>query len=273
MANYKEQLVNDFKAKIAEINDICTKATNAELEEKFVELKNMETGYRAIREKEIFNSLEDVHSALVMHHFETIYHKTIKEEGRLVRVEEDHRNVVIDLRKFCEHKGFSTGWFFELQALNKRLTLKVAADLGVSARDLKSIDSSYAMDKLAAQIALGETPTSDTQCIKHLQKVLDDLSVGEGRVNKHDLAYIMLCYAKKNNKTALRVVCSKHSILQGLLTDVFHRVAIGGAYGVDYKAIVEPEQVSEPAPKATVKAKKKVSEPETVVVKKEEQPA
>lgn len=273
MANYKEQLVNDFKAKIAEINGICTKATNAELEEKFAELKKMETEYRSIKEKEVFNSLEDVHAALVMHHFETIHHKPIKEDGRLVSVEEDLRNVTIDLRKYCDHKGFSTEWFWDLQALNKRLTLKVATDLGVTARELKAIDSSYAMDKLAAQIALGETPTSDNQCVKHMQKVLDSLSPSEGRVNKHDLAYIMLCYAKKNNKTALRVVCSKHSILQGYLTDVFHRVAIGGSYGVDYKAVIEPERVSEPETKTPVKNPKKVSKTETVVVKKEEQTA
>ena len=189
-------------------------------------------------------------------------------------VEKSERMVQIDLRKFCEYKSLDMGWFYEMQALNKRLTLKAATELGVSAKDMKSIDDSYSMDKLAAEIDLGKTPTSDTQCVKHIQKVLDSLSEGEGRVNSHDLAYIWLCYAKKNNKTALRVICSKHTILQSLLMDVFHRVVTNGTYGVDHKRTSNVAEGSAPktetAKQSKPKASKKAAEAETVVVKKAE---
>jgi len=87
------------------------------------------------------------------------------------------------------------------------------------------------------------------------------------------------------------VMLSKHNQLMLLLTDAFHRVATNGSYNVDYK---KSEMVSEEAPKpakgsksetdsAKPKAKGKgkakakqpaeVSEPETVVVKKEEEVA
>ena len=270
----KARLLADYEAKIAEVNKICAKGTAAEVEVKLTELKNIENDYRALREKEVFASCSDVHEALVQHHFTTISHKKISEDGVMTGVEKSERMVQIDLRKFCEYKSLDMGWFYEMQALNKRLTLKAATELGVSAKEMKSIDDSYSMDKLAAEIDLGKTPTSDTQCVKHMQKVLDSLSEGEGRVNSHDLAYIWLCYAKKNNKTALRVICSKHTILQSLLRDVFHRVVTNGTYGVDHKRTSNVAEGSEPktetAKQTKPKASKKVAEAETVVVKKAE---
>ena len=270
----KARLLADYEAKIAEVNKICAKGTAAEVEGKLTELKNIENDYRALREKEVFASCADVHEALVQHHFTTISHKKISEDGVMTGVEKSERMVQIDLRKFCEYKSLDMGWFYEMQALNKRLTLKAATELGVSAKDMKSIDDSYSMDKLAHEIDLGKTPTSDTQCVKHMQKVLDSLSEGEGRVNSHDLAYIWLCYAKKNNKTALRVICSKHTILQSLLMDVFHRVVTNGTYGVDHKRtsnVAEGSELkTETAKQTKPKASKKVAEAETVVVKKAE---
>lgn len=267
------RLLADYEAKIAEVNKICAKGTAAEVEGKLTELKNIENDYRALREKEVFASCADVHEALVQHHFTTISHKKISDDGVMTGVEKSEKMVQIDLRKFCEYKSLDMGWFYEMQALNKRLTLKAATELGVSAKELKSIDDSYSMDKLAAEIDLGKTPTSDTQCVKHMQKVLDSLSEGEGRVNSHDLTYVWLCYAKKNNKNALRVICSKHTILQSLLMDVFHRVVTNGTYGVDHKRVspaVEGSETKTETAKPKPKTPKKVAEAETVVVKKAE---
>lgn len=241
----KNQLLKDYEAKITEVNTVCTKGTNAEVEGKLAELLNIEKEYRSLLEKEVFASLNDIHEALVRHHFETISHKKISQEGRMTGIEKATKNVQIDLRRFCEYKSFDLAWFYELQALNKRLTLRKALELGVTTREVRVINDSYSMDKLASEIELGKTPTSDTQVIKHMQKVLDTLSPEEGKVNGHDLAYVLSCYTKKNNKTALRVICSKHTVLQSLLTDVFHRVVTGGVYSVDYKKddgkIAEPK--------------------------------
>lgn len=277
----KNQLLSDYEAKIAEVNKVCTKGTNAEVEGKLVELANIEKEYRSLLEKEVFASLPDVHEALVRHHFETISHKKITDEGRMTGVEKSTKNVQIDLRKFCEFKSFDLAWFYEMQALNKRLTLRVAMNLGVKAEEIKAINNSYSMDKLAAEIELGKTPTSDTQVVKHMQKVLDTLSPEEGKVNGHDLAYVLSCYTKKNNKSALRVVCSKHTILQSLLMDVFHRVVTNGVYSVDYKKdgnkVTEVQKETAPKKASTKKAKstakketaEKVPEAETMVAKKD----
>ena len=275
----KNKLLSDHEKKLAEVNAVCTKGTNAEVEGKLVELVNIEKEYRSLLEKEVFASCADVHDALVRHHFETISHKVIMDDGHMTGVEKSTKNVQIDLRKFCEFKSFDLAWFYEMQALNKRLTLRVAMNLGVKPEEVKAINNSYSMDKLAAEIELGKTPTSDTQCVKHMQKVLDTLSPDEGKVNGHDLAYVLSCYTKKNNKTALRVVCSKHTILQSLLMDVFHRVVTGGVYGVDFKKDGgQITEVKEPAPnaerkpaakKSSAKKPEAATEADTIVAKKD----
>lgn len=283
--NRKADLLKDHEAKIAEVNQACAK--KADVEGKLAELNNIEKEYRTIRESEVFAGLADTHQAIELHHFTTIGHKKLTEEGRMTGVEKSERRVQVDLKKFCEVKGFDLGWFYELQALNKRLTLRVAQSIGVTAAEMKRINDSYNMDKLAREVELGKTPTSDTQVVKHMQKVLDMLSPGEGKVNNHDLGYVMSCYTKRNNKAALQVQCSKHTMLLSLMGDVFYRIATKGVYGVDYKkintAVTEPKDEKGSAPKSKAgskprtrkpKAEKpaKVSESEPMTAKKD-QPA
>lgn len=279
--NRKAELLKDFDAKIAEVNLACAKGTNADVEGKLSELVNIEKEYRDLRQSEVFAGLLDTHQAIELHHFTTIGHKKVTDEGRMTGIEKAERTVQIDLKKFCEVKGFSLDWFYELQALNKRLTLRVAEAIGVTAAEMKKIDDSYNMDKLASEIQLGKTPTSDTQVVKHMQKVLDMLSPNEGKVNGHDLGYVMACYTKRNNRNALRVQCSKHTMLLSLMGDVFYRIVTKGVYGVDYKrnggSVTEPKEEKGSVPK-TKKASKprvkkakevKVSEPEPMTARKE----
>ena len=164
----------------------------------------------------------------------------------------------------------------ELQSLNKRLTVKVARSLGVGPTELRKINDSYTMSELAKEIELGKTPDSNSQVIKHMQKVLDLLDEGCGKVNNYDLGYVMSTYTKRNSKRALSVSCSKHTVLQTILLDVFHRVATGKEYSVDYKrtevtAPVEAKVSEASQPKAekakSVKAKPAKASEAVVVAK------
>lgn len=266
MANVKDRLYSEYKAKIVEVNTVCGKATNAKVEELVNQLKKIESDYRTVYEREVFASLDTVHDALVAHHFTTISHKVTRDEaGVMTGVEQDDKEVVIDIKKFCEQKGLPMGWYYEMQALNLRLTLKAATELGMSKDEISKINNSYTMDKLAKEIELGKTPLSVSQCVKHLQKVLDSLSEGEGRVNTHDFNFVWMCYGKKSNKNALIVKCSRHSILQNLLMSVFHRVATGKSYGVDCKL---NDDAAAPAPVKSKTAKVEVSAPAPVKGKK-----
>lgn len=273
--NRKEELLAAFEAKIAQVNKACTEGTNAEVESRLSELTSIEKEFRAIREREVFAGLMDAHEAIQLHHFTTIGHKKTTDEGRMTGVEKADRTVQVDLGKFCEVRGFDMGWYYEVQALNKRLTLRVAESIGVPASEMKEIDGSYNMNRLAEEIDLGKTPTSDTQVVKHMQKILDMLSPDEGRVNKYDLAYIMATYTKRNNKALLRVQCSKHGVLLSLLTDVFYRISTNGVYGVDYKRNIavsaEPNAEKDSASKARKDSKSKAKKRTTAKKPKTEE--
>lgn len=265
----KEELLVAFDEKIAQVNKACAEGTNAEVESRLSELASIEKEYRHFREREVFAGLMDTHEAIQLHSFTSLGHKKISEEGRMIGVEKADRTVQVDLRKFCEVRGLDMGWYYELQALNKRLTLRVAESIGVTPDEMRSIEGSFDMNRLAEEIDLGRTPTSDTQVVKHMQKVLDMLSPDEGRVNKYDLGYVLATYSKRDKRALLRVQCSKHSVLLSLLGDVFYRVSTGGTYNVDYNrkaaAATEFKDAKDSKPKAKCNSAKKakVEEAET----------
>ena len=72
----KAQLLKDYEAKIAQVNQACAKGTNADVESKLQELINIEKEFRSIRESEVFAGLSDTHQAIELHQ------KNIREEKR-----------------------------------------------------------------------------------------------------------------------------------------------------------------------------------------------
>lgn len=231
---HKANLVSRFNAQLEKANEVFKTGTPAEFEAEVNKLKTIETEYKNAVEAEFFDSCNDVHDALTKFSFDTITHKKVSKDNVQTGIEKGTKTVPVDLRKFCDRKGFGNEWYYELQRLNKRLTLKVATELGCTSAEIKTIDDSYKMAELLKMSEMGKTPTSNTACIAHMQKVLDTLSEREGKVLNADLAYILFCYAKRDKK-GLGVVCSNHKTLQALMTEVFHRIATGKHYSVDYK--------------------------------------
>lgn len=254
MAEFEKNIGN----KIDQYNALMKDGTRLQLDTIEEELKSLERDYRALAEIEVFNNLEDMDSALKMLNFETVTHKRITKEGIFCGYEKIKKAVQIDIYKFARHKGYNTDWFYELQALNKRLTLKVALNLGLTTEQIRKINDSYSMECLAEDIDLGKTPDSDTQCVKHMQKIFDMLGDVSGKINSHDLGYVLACYTKKSRES-LKVRCSNHKLLQTIITDVFHRVVTNGKYDIEYKAKEVTAPVEE-VPKAEKKTKKEVKE-------------
>ena len=268
----KEMFQREYVDGMKAVNESLVKGAYGEVENAINALTQVEKDLHKIIEKEVFAECKSTHDAILKRSFVVPSHKAIREEGKLVRVEKSDKEVMIDLKAYCEYHNFPVEWWYELQALNKRLTVKVARSLGVGPTELRKINDSYTMDELARQIELGKTPDSNSQVVSHMQKVLDLLDKGCGKVNNYDLAYTMSTYTKRSSKKALSVMCSKHTALQVILLDVFHRVATGKAYDVDYKRR-EPKTVVEPAeepkkisqPKAKKTASKTESKTETKV--------
>lgn len=256
-----------ISAKIDQYNNLMKDGTQLQLTAIEEELKTLEADYKALAEIEMFGTLADMESALKTLNFETIVHKRTVREGVFCGYEKANKTVQIDLYKFAKYKGYNTDWFYELQALNKRLTLKVALSLGLSTDQIRKINDSYSMERYAEDIDLGKTPDSDTQCVKHMQKIFDLLDAGAGKVNSHDLGYVLACYTKKSRES-LKVRCSNHKLLQSIMTDVYHRVLTNGKYDIEYKTKKDVVTTPDPTPETkTTKTKKAKADKEVKVAK------
>lgn len=120
-----------------------------------------------------------------------------------------------------------------MEKFNFLLTAQKAIDLGI---DPKEINDSYAMSDLSKQIDMGKTPTSKTNILKTLTKVVQAMIGEEYKPTSHDVNFLMSVYSKKSRK-ALTVTCANHKYLRGYLMEICNRIVTGGVYGLEYKAV------------------------------------
>ena len=244
----KEKIYAGYEGKIAAINTAIRENTGDSIEKMLVDLGAIEKEYKKLIELELYRGTEDVVELLRTHEFVSIHHKKITEEGVTVGVEKADRVCKVNPKLYCETRGLPIAWWYNLQALNKRLTMAVAISLAVKPDELRTIDSSYQMDTLAREIELGKTPYSKTQIEKHIQSVFDDLVPGNTcKIVAHDVAFVMNAYTK-SSRTALKIQCSQHSKLMDILTDCFHRNIVSGFYSVDCKLERSSAPATDPAP-------------------------
>ncbi len=175
--------------------------------------------------------------AITMLSYETIAAKDAKKGDMKIPV----REIVpalkqIDLLKldqFCGGIGADKNWSHYAMKLNFLLTAQKCKDLGI---DPKSINDSYSMSEIARDLNMGKNPTSNTQLLKTLQKVVSAMIGDAYKATSHDVQYLMSIYTKKN-KAALTVTCANHKYLRQYLAEICHRIVTNKAYSVEYKKI------------------------------------
>lgn len=143
----------------------------------------------------------------------------------------------IDLLDMSRYLRINTDWKYETERLNLVLCLRLATEIGISAKRAKEISDTFSMSEIAKKLDLGETPTSNTQIVKRVQSIVDSIignSTHGYKVNNHDLAYISACYSKKGKK-ALTVRSANAGLLRTLVYDIAHRVVSGKVYDMEFK--------------------------------------
>lgn len=270
----KLEIERKHPALISQINGVIGTASRKDFEKLLAELSDLEKEYSGIMEKEVFSDHPSVEDILAMYQFNVLGHKSNNKDGKLENIEPILKPVVVNLKSYCEYHKYKLDWFYEMQAFNKRLALRLADDIGVSAKRKAEIQNDYYLHKFAKQIELGQTPTSNTQVVRHLQQIFDMLCPGTGKkVNNRDLAFIERACSKLG-KDPLTLVTSKHNALMGILLRVFHRVVTGAVYDESVKLARKTEQPA-PVKVATeaVKKDKPTKKPSVKKSKKSEKPA
>ena len=98
----------------------------------------------------------------------------------------------------------------------------------------KEIDSSYAMSEIARAIDMGKTPTSNTNLLKTLQRIVTAMIGPEYKATSHDVNFLMSVYSRKSRK-ALTVACANHKYLRQYMMEVCNHIVTKTPYSVDYR--------------------------------------
>lgn len=128
-----------------------------------------------------------------------------KESGIVIGVKLNTRKTNIDLLKFCEFVKIDSTWAHESFHLLELLALSETDVFKMKPSDLAK-RSRYFCEKAAAK-KNGETPDSNTQIVKQLQKIVDlAIFVDDGngknayKCTNHDIAFILDAATKIDTK-------------------------------------------------------------------------
>ena len=270
MSTSLKNIVERYNAQIQTINKNLSSMSAADMDAALTELKKVEAEYKKAYQKIVFTNLEDVHTAVIQHTFPVVSHTTEKDDnGVTTAIVQTTRDIQIDLKAYCEHKGFDTAWYYDLEAFNKRLLIRAAIDLykdeKAASRFVKSLDNSVSMSRLAGEIDLGKTPQSNNQTVAHLQRIVDAIDPGCGKVTNHDVAFIEKCHSSKG-KAVGAVSIGKSRSLMNLFGTVLHIMAVNGSYTVESKMIkttVATPEVAETSETSAKKSTKKATKKST----------
>ena len=273
----KEKVLSELRNSITEQINLFNKALNesdfSKMARAEAALKELETEYAETMATIVYDEVGDkenpIKAAIIKYWYPTLSHKNIREDGKLVRFElEENKMRQIDLIKLAKYCGIDSKWQYAIEKFNQLMTLRAARELKLSSTEVKKICDSFYMSKLSREVDLGGTPDSNTQICKQLQTIVDAMVFeddGKGKnkykVNNHDVAYLLMCYTKKNNKTALTVSVAKTAVVNRLIMDIEHRVILGKAYGLDYKIAKDTEKTES---KKADEAKKEPEKAENV---------
>lgn len=165
--------------------------------------------------------------------------KVVKEDGVETGIEIVDSPVRVNLVKVAERCNLSTVWKYKVEKLGLLLSLRAAKELNIPAATLASMTKDYRMNDLARKVEMGETPESNTQIVKMIQTILDEVLPESGKkANSHDAAYMWLGATRLGREVKTIKVCDP-KLAHNLLVDVFNRIVTDGVYTVDYRKVKE----------------------------------
>lgn len=146
-------------------------------------------------------------------------------------IEKERPIDLLKLDKYCGGIGHDKNWNHVVMKMNFLLTVQKCMDLGV---DPKKVYADYAMSETARQFDMGKNPTSKTQILKTLNKVIAAMLGDEYKGTSHDVNYLLSIYSKKSRK-ALTITTANHRYMRNYMAEICHRIVTGASYGVEYK--------------------------------------
>ena len=159
-----------------------------------------------------------------------------KEDGSISGVNLEKKQSRIDLEKFCEFADLDKTWAHDSKKLLALLTVRETNVFAMKPADLAK--KSYYFIKAARAKKEGETPDSNTQIVRLLQKIIDEaifVDNGSGqnayKCTNHDLAFIQDSVTKMDTKEKCTIAMLNERQFMTVMMSVFAH-CLGEAYKV-----------------------------------------
>lgn len=217
-----------------DVDMVQMRKTIADLKEK---VGAYDAAAKALCYEDCFATGDAILEAVRIRQYASITVKDTQEDGCPLVHSVETKMKDIDLldmnKKLGGNLGHETNWPHLAQRVNFLLTVDRAKGLGI---DPKGISNSYTMSEIAKEIDMGKTPTSNTNMLKTMQRVVAAM-LGDGyKATSHDVVYLKSVYAKKGKK-ALSVQCADHRRFVGYMADICHHLVTGKPYEVESREI------------------------------------
>lgn len=159
-----------------------------------------------------------------------------KEDGSITGVNLEKKKSRIDLEKFCEFGELDKTWSYDCGKLLALLTLRETDVYAIKPTELAK-KSYYFISQVRAKKE-GETPDSNTQIVRLLQKIIDEaIFVDDGsgknvyKCTNHDLAFIQDAVTKMDTKEKCTIAMLNERQFKTVMMSVFAH-CLGEAYKV-----------------------------------------
>ena len=159
-----------------------------------------------------------------------------KEDGSISGVNLEKKKSRIDLEKFCEFGELDTTWANDCSKLLALLNLRETDVYAIKPAELAK-KSFYFISQVKAKKE-GETPDSNTQIVRLLQKIIDEaIFVDDGngknvyKCTNHDLAFIQDAVTKMDTKAKCTIAMLNERQFKTVMMSVFAH-CLGEAYKV-----------------------------------------
>ncbi len=160
-----------------------------------------------------------------------IKEETSKEDGAILSVKLDKRQSRINLANFTSFAGtLSKDWINKAAQLLSLLQLRETEVFALKPEDLAK--KSYFFISAAKRKMEGETPDSNTQIVRTLQSIIDELIGPTYRCTNHDIAFIQECAFQFDAKAKAGLKSMNEKAFQTVMLSVAYRCLKGETYKV-----------------------------------------
>lgn len=172
-----------------------------------------------------------------------------KETGAVTRTITDKTRQIslADLYTAMPSKFRNSRWKYYVEKLNLLMCLWVAMELGAPGSEIEKIKSDFRMEAASRDIAMGKTPTSNTQLLAQVQTTMDQILYDEEtvtvkgktqtrnryRVTSHDVVFLRHAYTKLGREVK-HISCLNHAKLAMVLAQIMNEKLTATGYKADY---------------------------------------